>query len=155
MVLGCFLSFISFREIVLQIHTVGVVHSSVRSFRHGVWRSKGNAPIQEEPKPGPHRMRAGFHDDKAALGNGLQFVRRQQGALHHLEALAGVVLAPAHGAGEDGAAAQGFGQHFGSLAVGGKAAEDGVLAVVLNDLAALFPVVFFELRLGLVDRHEC
>ena len=83
-------------------------------------------------------MSTGFHDNKAALGNGFQLVGRQQGALHHLQALAGIVLAPAHRAGEDGAAAQGFGQHFGGLAVGCKAAEDGVLAVVLNDLAALF-----------------
>ena len=91
-------------------------------------------------------MCAGFHDNEAALGNGFQLVGRQQGTLHHLEALAGIVLAPAHRAGEDGAAAQGFGQYLRSLAVGGEAAEDGVLAVVLNDLAALFSVVFFELR---------
>ena len=73
-------------------------------------------------------MGAGFHNDEASLGNGFQLVRSEQGTLHHLEGLTGVVLATAYRAGENGAASQGFGQHFGGLAVGGKAAENGVLS---------------------------
>ena len=73
-------------------------------------------------------MGAAFHDNEAALVDGFQLVRGEQGALHHLEGLTGVVLATTHGAGQYGAAAQGFGQHFGGLAVGGKATENGVLS---------------------------
>ena len=111
-----------------QIHTVGIGHLSIGSLRHGVRRSKGDAPIQEEPEAGAHGMSAGFHDNEAALGDRFQLVRGEKGTLHHLQALAWIVLATAHGAGQDGAAAQGFGQHFSGLAVVGKATENGVLA---------------------------
>ena len=50
-----------------------------------------------------------------------------------------------NGTGEDGAAAQIPGQGFRRLAVGSEAAEDGVLAVVSQDLAALLAVVFLQL----------
>ena len=83
-------------------------------------------------------MCAGFHDNEAALGNGFQLVWGQQCSLHHLKALAGVVLAAAHRAREDGSATQRFGQDFCGLTVGSKATEDGILAVILNDFAALF-----------------
>ena len=102
--------FTELRKIPLQIHPVGIGHRSVGSLRHHKRLPEGDTPIQEKLEPGPHGMCAGFHDDKAALGNGFQLVGRQQGTLHHLEALAGIVLAPAHRAGEDGAAAQGFGR---------------------------------------------
>ena len=73
-------------------------------------------------------MSAGFHDNEAALGDRFQLVRGEKGTLHHLEGLTGIVLAMTHGAGQNGAAAQGFGQHFGGLAVGGKTTENGVLS---------------------------
>ena len=97
------------REIPLQIHTVGVGYRSVGPFRHSVRFCEGDAPIQEKLEAGAHRMSAGFHDDEAPLGNGLQFVRCQQCSLHHLQALAGVILAPVYGAGQHGAATQRFG----------------------------------------------
>lgn len=67
----------------------------------------------------------GLHDDELPRGNGLQLIGSHEGALDHLEGLAGVVLPLADGAAHDGAAAQGLGQHLGGLTVGGKAAEDG------------------------------
>lgn len=73
-------------------------------------------------------MGAGFHDDEASLWDGLQLVRRQQSTLHHLQALAGVVLATAHGARQNGAAAESFGQGFRSLTVGSEAAKNGILS---------------------------
>ena len=43
---------------------------------------------------------SGLLHDEAALGDGLELIRRQQGALHHLQALAGIVFLAAHRAGE-------------------------------------------------------
>lgn len=54
-----------------------------------------------------------------------------------------VRLTPTHGAGENGAAAKSFEQNLGGLDVRGKAAEDCILAVVLNDFAA-FSIPFCE-----------
>ena len=54
-------------------------------------------------------MASGLLHDEAALGDGLELICRQQGALHHLQALAGIVFAAAHRAGEHRAAAEGFG----------------------------------------------
>lgn len=90
-------------------------------------------------------MAACFHHNKVAFGNGPQFVRSHQGPLHHLQRLTGVILALAHRAGLHRAGAEVFGQHFRSLAARRKTAEDCVLAVILNDLAALFAIVFFKL----------
>ena len=54
-------------------------------------------------------MASGLLHDEAALGDGLELICRQQGALHYLQALAGIVFAAAHRAGEHRAAAEGFG----------------------------------------------
>ena len=134
----CFHRLIGLWKITLQIYTIGIGHRSVGPLRHNVRLPKGDAPVQEKLEPGSHGMGTGLHDNEAALGNGLQFVGGQQGSFHHLQALAGIVLATAHRAGEDGAATQSFGQDFCGLAVRSKAAEDGILAVILNDFAALF-----------------
>lgn len=124
----CFHRFIRLWKITLQIYTIGIGHRSVGSLRHSVRLPKGDAPVQEKLESGSHRVSTGLHDNEAAFGNGFQLVWGQQCSLHHLQALAGIVLATAHRAGEDGAAAQSFGQHFSSLTVGSKAAEDGILS---------------------------
>ena len=46
-----------------------------------------NAPFKEQLEVYSHRMHTRFHDDKIALGQGLEFVRREQWALYHLERL--------------------------------------------------------------------
>ena len=44
-----------------------------------------NAPFEEQLEVYPHRMHTRFHDDKVALGQGFEFIRREQWALYHLE----------------------------------------------------------------------
>ena len=100
-------------------------------------------------------MRPRFHDHKAALGDGFQFVRRHEGPLHHLQALAGIVLTSADRAGQYRAAAQRLGELLRRLAVGGEAAEDGILAVIGQYLCPLSPIVFLQLRQRLDDRYQC
>ena len=85
-------------------------------------------------------------DNKIPLGNRLQLIWRQQWTLHHLQTLAGVVLPTAHRSRQNGAVSERLGQHLCRLAVGCEAAEDGVLAVVLNNFASFFSVVLFKLR---------
>ena len=94
-----------------------------------------------------------FHHHKFALGDGLQFVWRHERALHHLQGLA-ALLALADGAGEHRAAAKGGGECFGGFALGRKATEDGVLAVVTYNFRALFSVVLFQLGKALDDGHQ-
>ena len=98
-------------------------------------------------------MHAGFHHDELPLGDGLQLVGGQERPLRHLQALARL-LALVHGAGQYRAVSEGFGQRLCCLAVRGKAAEDRVLTVVLNDLAALLTVILLELGKTLDDRHQ-
>ena len=99
-------------------------------------------------------MCACFHDDEVPLGDGLEFIRGHEGALYHLEALAGIVLPPGDGTAHHGAAAQGLGQHLGGLAVWGKASEDGVLHIVHDDLRPFLAVVFLNLGNALDDRYQ-
>ena len=82
-------------------------------------------------------MGAGLHHHKLPFGDGLQLVRRHQRPGNHLKGLAGVILPATDGAAHHRAVAQGLGQHLCRLAVGCKAAEDGVLHVVLDDLRTL------------------
>lgn len=90
-------------------------------------------------------MASGLLHDKAAFWNRLELIRRQQGAFHHLQALAGIVFPAAHGAGEHRAAAEGFGEGICRLTVRSKAAADHILAVVHQDGCAFFSVVFYKL----------
>ena len=99
-------------------------------------------------------MRPRFHDHKAAFGDGFQFVRRHEGPLHHLQALAGIILTPANRAGQYRAAAQRLGELLRRLAVGGEAAEDGILTVIGQYLRSLSPIVFLQLRQCLDDRYH-
>ena len=107
--------------------------------RGNIWRTEGNAPVQKQAQLCLHRMRPRFHDHKAALGDGFQFVRRHEGPLHHLQALAWIILASADRAGQYRAAAQCLGELLRRLAVGGEAAEDGILAVIGQYLCPLSP----------------
>ena len=148
------LSLTGLRQISFQIHPVGVGDCTIGPLWHRKRLLESDAPIQEELKTGAHRMGTDFHDDEAALGNGLQFVRRQQRTLHHLKALAGVIFATAHRTGQDGSASKSFGQGFRSLAVGREATENRVLTVVLDDFAASTAVVFLKLGSGLYDGYR-
>ena len=91
-------------------------------------------------------MASGLLHDEAALGDGLELICRQQGALHHLQALAGIVFPAAHRAGEHRAAAEGFGEGICRFTVRGKAAADHILTVVHQDGCAFFSIVLFQLR---------
>ena len=51
----------------LQFLPSGVVHLPLAMLRHLVWVPKGDAPVQEQPQPGFHGMRAGFHHHKITL----------------------------------------------------------------------------------------
>ena len=110
---------------------------------------EGNTPFQEETKSGLHWVAASFHHDEVAFGNGPQLVRCHQRPFYHLQGLTGVILALAHRAGLHCAGAEVFGQHFRSLAARRKTAEDGILAVVLNDLGSRCPLChsFFQAEL--------
>ena len=99
-------------------------------------------------------MASGLLHDEAAFRNRLEFIRRQQGSLHHLQALAGIVFAAAHRAGEHRAAAEGFGEGIRRFTVRGKAAADHILAVVHQDGCAFFAVVLFQLRQRLDDGYQ-
>ena len=88
---------------------------------------EGDAPVEEQPQPRPHRVGASFHHHELAFWDGLQLIRRHEGALRHLEGLAVFPLAPADRAGLHGVAAQRAGQFLGGLAVGCEAAENRVL----------------------------
>ena len=98
-------------------------------------------------------MRTGFHDNEVTLGQIFQFIRREQCAFRHLQALACIVLAFADGTGQNRPAAEGFGQRLRRLTIGREAAEDGVLTVIAYNFCALF-AVFLQLRETLDDRHE-
>ena len=91
-----------------------------------------------------HILCSRFHHHKLSLGDGLQFVWRHERALHHLQGLA-ALLALADGAGEHRAAAKGGGECFGGFALGRKAAEDGVLAVVTYNFRTFFTIVLLQL----------
>ena len=86
-------------------------------------------------------MCAGFHDNELSLRETFQFIRREQCALCHLQALAVAVLSLTDGAGQNGPAAESFGERLCRLAVRCKAAEDRVLTVIGYDLRALLAVI--------------
>ena len=140
----------------LQLLLVGIGHGTCGPLRQQIRITEGDAPVQEEPEPCLHGVRPRLHHYKLALGDGLQFIRRHERPLHHLEGAAGAVFsaALAHRTAHDGAAAQGLGQHLGGLRVGGEAAEDGILRIVDNNLRALLAVVLLQLCQRLNDRHQ-
>ena len=76
------------------------MYFSSRLFLHTVFLLEGDAPFEEQAQAGTHGVASGLLHDEAALGDGLELICRQQGALHHLQALAGIVFPAAHGAGE-------------------------------------------------------
>ena len=83
-------------------------------------------------------MASCFGQNEMSFGKGFQFIRGHQRALDHLQALAGIILSPADGAGQHGLISQGFRQDFRALRVGRKASEQDVLAVINDDLTAFF-----------------
>ena len=99
-------------------------------------------------------MASGLLHDEAALGDGLELICRQQGAFHHLQALAGIVFPAAHRAGKHRAVAEGFGEGIRCFAVGGKAAADHILAVIHQNGCTFFAIVLFQLRQRLDDGYQ-
>ena len=88
--------------------------------------SKGDSPIQEQPQTGAHGVSARLHNHKFTLGDSLQLIRRHKRTAHHLNGCA-AVLPLVDGAALHGLVAQGFGQHFGSLALWSEAAKNRIL----------------------------
>ena len=125
---------------------IGIIDPSGRLFLHTVFLLEGDAPFEEQAQAGTHGVASGLLHDEAALGDGLELICRQQGAFHHLQALAGIVFPSVHRAGEHRAAAEGFGEGIRCFTVGGKAAADHILAVIHQDGCAFFAVVLFQLR---------
>ncbi|MPN38413.1 hypothetical protein SDC9_185937 [bioreactor metagenome] len=141
-------------DVFLQCLLVSIVYLTLGFFLHGHGLSKGDTPIEKQPEPRSDWVRASFHDNEASLGERFQLVRCHQRPLHHLQGLAGVVFPTADAAAHDGAAAQRLGKNLGGLAVRSEAAEDGVLAVVHDDLRTLLAVVLLELPEALDDRYH-
>ena len=129
---------------VLQLLLIGIGYGPGGLLLQDVRFPEGDSPVQEEPKPGPHGMGAGFHDHKLPLGDGFQLVRRHQGPLCHLQSL-GFILPGTDVAGEGCAAAHGFGQDLGGLTLRRKTAKNCVLRIVDYDLRTLFSIVFLQL----------
>ena len=125
---------------------VGIIDPSGRLLLHTVFLLEGDTPFEEQAQTGTHGVASGLLHDEAALGNGLELIRRQKGALHHLQALAGIVFPAAHRAGEHRAVAKGFGEGFRRFTVRGKTAADHILTVVHQDGCAFFSIVLFQLR---------
>lgn len=141
--LGIFLRMVFFHNAVLDSLLLRVFHLTVSVLCHTVRMLlvKLNAPFEEEFQVYPHRMDAGFHDNKITLRQGFQLVGCQQRTLNHLQALGGIVLRSADRSGHYRAAAECFGQGFRRAAVGREAAEQGDLRVVYNDFGAFLSVV--------------
>ena len=137
-----------------QFRLVGVVDLPGGPLGYLVGLPKSDPPLQEQPQAGPHGMSASFHDDKVSLRDGLELIRGHKRPLNHLETLAAIVLSPGDGTAHHGAAAQGLGQHLGGLAVGCEAAEDGVLAVIRQNLCPFLAVVLLQLGQALDDGHQ-
>ena len=138
---------------VRELHATGIANTGVFPRWDGIRLRKTDAPFQEQPQARPRRVQIGFHDDELTFRQRFQLVRAHERPLGHLHTLTGF-LPSADRARENGAVAESFGQHLRSLAVRRKAAEDRVLAVILNDLAAFFAVILFKLRQALDDRHQ-
>jgi hypothetical protein len=116
-------------NVFLQNLLIGIHHFPMRFFLHSIGSPESDAPIKEQPQAGFHGMGAGFHHNKAPFGNGLEFIRRHEGALHHLQRLTGVIFPSADTTAHDGTATQRLGEYLGCLTVWSEAAEDGVLTV--------------------------
>ena len=138
----------------LQLLPAGVPDPPLGPLRGLVGFPEGDPPVQEEPQPGPHGVGPRLHHHELPLGQALELVRSQQGPLHHLEGPGAIPLSRAHRAGEDRPAAQGLGEGLRRLALGGEAAEDGVLDIIQDDLGPLLAVVLFQLGDALDDGHQ-
>ena len=103
-------------------------------------RVKGDAPIQKETQFGAHGMGSRFHHYKLTLGDGFQFIWCHESTLHHLQGLA-ALFPLTDGAGQYRPAAEGSGEGICRFALGRKAAEDGVLAVVTYNFRTFFTIV--------------
>lgn len=91
---------------------------------------------------------------KVPLGMDFSSIGGHEAAAHHLHTAGVAVLAPAHRAREDRLLSQILGEGVRRFTAGGEAAEDGQLAVVPDDLGALFPVVLVQLDEPLDDGHN-
>ena len=90
-------------------------------------------------------MNTGLGYNKATLGHGLKLIWRHEGALYHLEGLAGVILAARDTSAHHCAAAKCFGQLHSCLAGRSETAVKVDLAVIHNHFSAFRTVVFLKL----------
>lgn len=73
-------------------------------------------------------MRARFHNDKLTLRHGFQFVHCEKRSADHLERL-GLILAMGQTARKNRLLSQRFGQHFRTLTIWRKTAENKQLSI--------------------------
>ena len=133
---------------------VNIGNLSGSLLRHPVAvRVKGDAPIQKETQFGAHGMRSRFHHHKLSLGDGFQFIRRHERTLHHLQGLA-ALFPLTDGAGQYRPAAECSGEGICRFALGRKAAEDGVLAVVTYNFRTFFTIVLLQLGKALDNGYQ-
>lgn len=137
-----------------QFHPSCILHLPGSVLRKRIGLPKGDAPLEKLLELGHHRVHPGLHSDEGALGHGFQLIGGHEPAAHHLHTAGVAVLAPAHRAGEDRLFPQIPGEGVRCFTAGGEAAEDGQLAVVPDDLGALFPVVLVQLDEPLDDGHN-
>ena len=61
--------------------TDSILYSALVGYGVRVFIVKLNAPFEEQHEVYPHQMHTGFHNDKVALGQGFEFIRRKQWTL--------------------------------------------------------------------------
>ena len=93
---------------VLNLFLLSILHLPISVLRYGIWMFfiKYDAPFEEQLQVYLHGMNAGFHDYEITLGKRLEFIRREQRPLYHLQGLGRIVLGAADRAGHNSAAAQ-------------------------------------------------
>ena len=114
--------------------------------RHLIGLSKPDAPVEKQSQFDLHGMNTGLGYNKATLGHGLKLIWRHEGALYHLEGLAGVILAARDTSAHHCAAAKCFGQLHSCLAGRSETAVKVDLAVIHNHFSAFRTVVFLRKR---------
>ena len=92
----------SLEDFLLQLEAVSVVNLSGGSFIHLKGLFKPDTPFKKQRQLGAHGTAAGLGQNKIAFGQGFQLIWCHKRSLNHQQALAGIVLASADGAGHDG-----------------------------------------------------
>ncbi len=105
----------SAQDLLLQGHPVRIRDYSRRMLLRHISLFKFNPPFKKQSQLCPHGMASCFGQNEMSFGKGFQFIRGHQRTLDHLQALAGIILSPADGAGQHCLISQGFRQDFRAL----------------------------------------